>query len=91
MYGNQRLAFWNGHADATGTHAVVAKDFQCLAAEFRCEGNEQAARSLRIEEQVAEFLPNTFGEACAIAKELPVIFQAAGEKAFARRCSAPGK
>src|SRR5712692_7290303 len=46
--------------------------------------NQQSAGSLRIEEEVAVFLPNAFAETHAIANEIAVILQSAGEKSFAR-------
>src|SRR5260370_40403862 len=51
---------------------------------FGRSSNQQAAGSLRIEEEVAVFLPNAFGETHAIANKIAVILQAAGEKSFAR-------
>lgn len=83
LYVDQRFAFWNRHPDATGSHTAPVEGSERLVPKFWRDGNEQAARCLRIEEQVAKFLRDSFREAYAIAQELPVIFQAAGEKAFA--------
>ena len=48
------------------------------------DGKKQAAGGLRIEQQVAEFLPNGRSELHAIANEIAVIFESAGEKSIFR-------
>src|ERR1700674_3704088 len=58
---------------------------------FGRDGDEPAAGSLWIEEKVAVFLRNAFGETHAIANEIAVILQAAGEEAFARGFHGSGK
>src|SRR5260370_1887528 len=46
--------------------------------------NQQSAGSLRNEEEAAVFLPKAFAETEAIANEIAVILQCAGEKSVAR-------
>ena len=58
---------------------------------FRQDSNQQAAGSLRVEEKIAVFLRNAFGETHAIANEIAVILQAAGKKSFACGLNGSGK
>src|SRR6267378_2444824 len=51
---------------------------------FWRDGDQQAAGSLRVEEKIAIVLRNAFHESHAIANEIAVILQPAGEKSFAR-------
>src|SRR6266571_5971994 len=80
----KRFPFGDGHADAARRDAVAIQHRQCVVTEFGRDGHQQAAGSLRIEEQVAEFLRNRFPKTDAIAKKIAVILQAAGKESIAR-------
>src|SRR5881398_1523725 len=62
LHGEQRLAFRNGHANAAGSDVVLVEDRQRLIAEFRGDGDQQAARCLWIMEQVAKLMRNRLPE-----------------------------
>src|ERR1700687_2513338 len=58
---------------------------------FGRDSNQQAAGSLRIEEEIAVILRNTFGKTHTIANEIAVILQAARKKSFACGFEGSGK
>ena len=58
---------------------------------FRRDSDEQAARSLRIEEEIAVFLRDALSETHAIANKIAVIHQTAREEAAACGFKGPGE
>jgi 3-deoxy-D-arabino-heptulosonate 7-phosphate (DAHP) synthase class II len=88
----KQRSFLRNHApDAAGGDAALFEGGDCCVSRFRGNGDEQTAGSLRIEEQIAVYLRDAFGIARAIANKIAVVFQAAGEKPFARRFDGAGK
>ena len=78
-------------ADAAGGDAVALECGESGVSGFWRDGKEQAAGGLRIEEQVLIFGRDARIESCAIANESAVIFQSAGEMAFAGGFHRAGK
>ena len=58
---------------------------------FGRNGDQQAAGSLGVEEEIAVFLGNTRCEIDAIANKIAVIFEAAWEESFACGINGSGK
>jgi len=87
----KRICFSDDFADAAGGDAMTIESGYGGLCGFRQDSNQQATGSLRVEEKIAVFLRNAFGKTYAIANEIAVIFQAAGEKSFACGLQRSGK
>src|SRR6266403_5933663 len=79
----KRICFGDDFADATGRNAMTIESGDGGLCGLRQDGDQQTAGGLRVAEQIAVFLRNTFGKTHTIANEIAVILQAAGKKSFA--------
>src|SRR5260370_28506725 len=78
------MCFGDDFADAARGDAVAIERRDGGVGGFGRDGNQQAAGSLRVEEEVAIFLLNAVCKTHAIANEIAVIFESAGEESSAR-------
>ena len=89
--GEQRASFGHNFADATGGDAVSLESVDGGIRRFSRDRDQQAAGSLRIEEQISVFLRDARSETHAIADKIAVIHQTAREEAGACGFKGPGK
>src|ERR1700731_4485851 len=87
----KRICFGDDFADTAGGDVMTIEGGDGGLCGFRQDSNQKAAGSLRVEEKITVFLRNAVGETHAIANEIAVILQAAGEKSFARSLPGSGK
>src|SRR5580765_8274595 len=87
----KRSSLGNHFANLAGGNTVALKSGERFFCRFRSDSHQQAARSLRVEEQILVFGDNARCERRAIAHKSAIVLESAGEMAFTCRFDGAGK
>src|SRR6266446_7536216 len=84
-HSKQRRTLGEDSADTPRGNAVALQPTQSGIRNFRSDCYEQAAGSLRVEEQILIFGSDVWSEAGAVADKRAIVLESAGKMSFARR------
>ena len=74
----QRGALWQNSSDLMGGDPAALQGPQRGRGEFRRDGHQQAARSLRVKEQITIFRRHVGSKLCTVSHEGPIVLEATG-------------